>query len=86
MEGIEMRPLWVGYGMGESVGDEVREMGRDSVVQAIGFKPECSVLSLKSFKQNLKQIMLLKDELVPCFSPKGTNSLFFKNAILSCWI
>lgn len=33
-----MRPLWVGYRMGESVGDEVREVGRDSVVQCAVIK------------------------------------------------
>ena len=45
------------------VGDEVREMGRDSMIQAMERNLDLSQysgLSLKSFKWNFKQFMLLK--------------------------
>lgn len=46
------------------VGDEVREMGRDSMMQAMERNLDLSQysgLSLKSFKWNFKQFIFLKD-------------------------
>lgn len=68
-----MRPLWA-VEWEKVVGDEVREMGKDSMKQAMKRNLDLSQrsrLSLKGCKWNFKQFMFLKDH-PGCF---GQNKL-----------